>query len=182
MNPKTSTCGFTLLELMVALVVMAVAIGMGIPAYKSMIANSQASAASNDLMMMAQSARAQAMRTRSRVVMCPTRDGQRCAGSDWSNAISGIDENRNDTLDAGETILRRVETSSAISARAISETPLIFLPDGTARMGRSTNDGIDDPDAILICSNSGSAPSRWIRVGFSSAQTEVVRGSADDCQ
>lgn len=181
MTPKTSR-GFTLLELMIALAVMAVALGMGIPAYRGMVANSQASAAANDLMMMAHGARAQAMRTRSRVIVCPTRNGQTCAGSDWSRAISGIDANRNDTIDSGETILRRVSIPRTVTAEAVSNTPLIFLPDGTARMGSSSNDGISDPDAILVCTGNSSTPSRWIRVGFSSAQTKVIRGDADDCQ
>lgn len=173
--------GFTLLELLIALAVMALVLGMGVPAYKNMIANSQSTAAANDLMMMAQNARAQALRTRTRVVMCPSVDGQRCSGSDWSNAISGLDANRNDTIDGNETILRRVSLPQGIIVEAISETPLIFMPDGTARMGSSGDDGIDDPDAILVCTQNSSTAARWIRVGFSSAQTQVLRGSPDDC-
>lgn len=182
MTPAHRSRGFTLLELLVTLAVMAVALGMGIPAYKNMVSNSQATAAANDLMMMAQAARAQAMRTRVRVVMCPTRDGARCSGNDWSRAISGLDANRNDTIDSNETVLRRVELARNVRVRAVGTLPLIFLPDGTARMGQASNDGINNPDAILICTTNSDEPGRWVRVGFSSAQTEIVRGTTDDCR
>lgn len=173
--------GFTLLELMITVAVMAIALGVGVPAYQQLLANSHMAAASNDLLVMMQNARAQAMRTRNRVVVCPTTNGSTCGGSDWSRAISGVDANRNDTVDGSEQILRRVELGSKIVATNQADLPLIFLPDGTARMGQAADDGIVDPEAITLCVEGSDRPGRTVEVGFSGAQTQVSHGEAGSC-
>jgi type IV fimbrial biogenesis protein FimT len=174
--------GFTLLELMITLAVMAIALGMGVPTYQNMVARSQMSAAANDLIILVQNARGQAIRTRARVVVCPSTDGNSCGGSDWSQAISGVDENRDGTVDSSETVLRRASLGARIITSNKATLPLIFMPDGTARMGDASDDGIDDPDAIALCVDGHDDEARMIRVGFSSAQTGIVNAQGSTCQ
>ena len=178
---RTQTRGFTLLELMITVAVMSIALGIGVPSYNRMMATSQMAAASNDLLVLMQNARAQAMRTRNRVIVCPSTNGTTCSGSNWTNAISGLDANRNNTIDSTEQVFRRVRLSPKVAATNNADLPLIFLPDGTTRMGDATDDGIEDPEAITICVEGMGVPSRTLEVGFSSAQTQIVIGAEGDC-
>ncbi len=67
--------GFTLIELLVLMMVLAVTLGLGVPAFNSMTANSRMSTAANDLVSSLHAARSEAL-TRSRSVT-------HCASSDW---------------------------------------------------------------------------------------------------
>ena len=173
--------GFTLIELLVAVFVMSIAIGFTIPAFKKILDKSHTTSASNDILMVMHHARAQALRTRTPVVVCPTINGESCSGSNWSKTISGLDKNRDGNLNGSETILKYVQLSDRIKTSTLGEERIIFLPDGTARMGDMSDEGIDDPDAIAVCAIHSKDFANVIRVGFSSAQTEIVKGDSDLC-
>lgn len=75
--------GFTLIELLVLMMVLAVTLGMGVPAFTAMVANSRMSAAANDIVNSLHAARAEAT-TRSRSVTL-------CASSNWNAQQPGCD-------------------------------------------------------------------------------------------
>jgi len=85
--------GFTLLELMVAVAVLAILLGLGVPAYNDTIRNNQISASSADLIAALSLARNEAMKRGQRVSVCaaanpndPDANPDACAaGTDWSN-------------------------------------------------------------------------------------------------
>ena len=80
--------GFTLLELMAAVAVLAILLGLGVPAYTDTIRNNQLSAASTDLVAAFSLARNEAMKRGVRVSVCAAAnvDADACAGgTDWSN-------------------------------------------------------------------------------------------------
>ena len=77
--------GFTLLELMLVLVLAGIILGLGIPAMGNFIRNSRVTAAANDVMVAMHFARSEAIKRRSRVVVCSSADAMatapQCAAS-----------------------------------------------------------------------------------------------------
>ena len=64
--------GFTLIELMVTLLVAAIVLGVGIPAFSQFIATNQMAAAVNDVTSSLHLARTEAVKRRANVTICPS--------------------------------------------------------------------------------------------------------------
>lgn len=86
---KTTQAGFTLVELLIALAVAAILLGIGIPSFSSAIKNSQVSSDYNELVQSLYIARSEAVKTSSLVAVCPkyTIDSTECGTGlhDWKN-------------------------------------------------------------------------------------------------
>lgn len=78
--------GFTLVELMVALAVLAILLTIGIPGFQSVFAQNRATSSANQILASLQFARSEAIRLGEQVDLCPSTDGEGCTGgSDWSD-------------------------------------------------------------------------------------------------
>lgn len=78
--------GFTLIELMVTIAILAVLLGVGVPSFRSMIESSRLSAVSNDLLTGLQFARSEAIKRGILVVLCSTNDQDSCSTNPkWSS-------------------------------------------------------------------------------------------------
>jgi len=106
--------GFTLIELMVTIGIIAVLAGLAAPSFREMVANnrlkSHISALQTSLMM----ARNEAINRKSRVVVCKSADQASCTTSgDWQQGwIVFIDSNDSASVDAGESVLQKVPALS----------------------------------------------------------------------
>lgn len=77
--------GVTLIELLVALAVMAVLTSLAAPAFHRLSRHTALGVAQNDLLAGLRTARTDAVESDTRTVMCPSRDGRHCrAGIRWS--------------------------------------------------------------------------------------------------
>jgi len=82
---KLNACGFTLIELMVGVAVLAIALGAGVPSMSEFIKNSRLAAQTNDLLASLHLARTEAIKRNARVTLCRSADATTCAppGTGW---------------------------------------------------------------------------------------------------
>jgi type IV fimbrial biogenesis protein FimT len=165
--------GFSLIELMVIVSVLALLLGLGIPAFNDMVRNSRMSTAVNDLVTSLHAARGEAITRRATVILCPaTAAGTDCAAD--GNLSAGwlvfVDSNGDGSLDAAEPVVQRHGAIDSGPALDLSVSPvsragrIAFSNAGTLRVAESTTD-------IQFCdvrgdrdTGSGVAAGRWIRV------------------
>ena len=106
--------GFTLIELMVTLVVVAVLVTIGAPAFTTFIANQRLSTQANDLISDLVFARSEAVKRSSAVTICKTADPNAASptcdatvADRWTaGRLIFLDNNNDGQHDAGEQIMR----------------------------------------------------------------------------
>jgi len=118
---KAKQTGFTLIELMFTIVVLAVLLGIGVPNFRDFIRNSRISGATNDIITDFNLARSEAVKRRVPVTLCKSQNGTTCdadAAAAFNRWIVFVDDanpaaasaaDGNGAVDAGEQILRRRE-------------------------------------------------------------------------
>jgi type IV fimbrial biogenesis protein FimT len=170
--------GFTIIELMFTVVVLAVLLAIGIPNFRDFIRNSHMTAAANDLLSDINLTRSESVKRRVPVTLCRSTDGASCAtGSGnfarWivfvddadASATNGADGNG--VVDTGEAVLRDRSIDQNINASANGNLA-VFRPSGfpnAAIAGTVTR--------VLFCDDRGSS----ISAGGLTAARGVVIGS-----
>lgn len=140
-TPHTRVTGFTLMELMVTLAVLAVILGLAVPSFANLVRRNRLIAAANELVAAAQLARIEAVRRNRPVTLCPSTDGALCGGTDWRRLIIFADANRNRARDvATDELIRDVSVDGVglvfvASASLASTHRLWFGADGFVRLG-----------------------------------------------
>ena len=76
--------GFTLFELMIGIMILALLMGLAIPSFKQYTANTRTSAAANGLITAFAIARSEALRRSLPVSVCASSDHQTCNTTDWT--------------------------------------------------------------------------------------------------
>ncbi len=110
MTLARSNQGFTLVELMLTVVILAVVIGIALPSFQTMVVNNRIISQINEAMSLISYARSEASkRPDARVTLCPSSDGSSCSGAAaWESGwIALLDVDGDQTLDAddGDRIL-----------------------------------------------------------------------------
>lgn len=99
--------GFSLIELMIVILIIAVLAGMAVPAFGRLIESQRLTGTVNDFLASIQLARSEAIKRGRRVDLVP-------AGTGWTDGwVVLIDENDNQAIDPGETIVHRREPAAA---------------------------------------------------------------------
>ncbi len=106
---KPYESGFTLIELMVTLSVLVVLMALAVPSFQSMMASSNVTTTTNDLMATLAQARSNAVRRGARVTVCKSANGTQCTTSgDWEQGwIMFNDDDHSGAsanVDSGETV------------------------------------------------------------------------------
>jgi type IV fimbrial biogenesis protein FimT len=120
--------GFTLLELMVAITVLGILLGLAIPSFRETIESNRIVAQNNEFVGSLHYARSEAIKRSDTVSLCPSTNGTSCATStNWSTGwIIFTDLNANGALNSGiDTLLQaRPATTDNIT---IGSTTFSFL-------------------------------------------------------
>jgi type IV fimbrial biogenesis protein FimT len=82
---RKTNAGFTLIELLMTIVIASIVVTLAVPAFTDTIRNNRLTAQSNDLVTAINLARAEAVKRRSDVTVCPSTDQSTCAASAWQD-------------------------------------------------------------------------------------------------
>jgi type IV fimbrial biogenesis protein FimT len=112
---RRATAGFTLVEMMVVIIIMALLLAWALPSYKNLITTYRMSDELSQLQTDVELARSSAVRTGSNVTICPanvasssTSSTPACNGAnEWNTGWIVFTDNADDqTVDPGDTVLR----------------------------------------------------------------------------
>ena len=100
--------GFTLLELLVAISIVAILVAAAAPSMRSTLMNSAVKGHHRSMESALNFARGEAVSRADRVVICNSQDGDNCSGNtDWTDGwLIFVDEDNNGIFGAGDNVLR----------------------------------------------------------------------------
>ena len=133
---KSAAKGFTLLELLVTLTVLAIALGIGFPTLASVIERTRVTNTYHLLTASLMSARTAAITRAEPITVCPSRDGRHCRDDQvWEDGwIIFADPVRAGEPADAAAVLRRIDAlGGQVSVRSTSGRPRVrYLPSGHA--------------------------------------------------
>lgn len=127
------TRGFTLVELMTVIAILAVLIAIAFPSFQGSMRSNRVATASNQMSALVSYARSEAIRSKSLVQLCTSIDGSSCGG-DWNDGwMVWVDRNDSGVLNPDE-VLRYVEApQNIVVAESASQTTVNFDARGRVR-------------------------------------------------
>ena len=135
--------GFTLVELLISIVLLAILLALAVPSFQSFVKNNRVTAQTNGLVSAIQMARSEALKRGTNSVICASDDGETCTGNGtwasgwivWSDFNPDDDVPDIDSTPCGEDEDCILLVSDGLSGgnTLISGNKLIrFLPNGLA--------------------------------------------------
>lgn len=149
--------GFTLYELMITVMVVAIILSLGIPNLRSFTLNSRITGTANDLHAAFMMARTEAAHAKTNVTICASADpmGAANCGGTWDQGyVVFIDDDADRVRDAGEAILRsHPPTDTGVMLRiANAATYFMYAPSGLGRLDTGGNAALSQ---VVICDERG---------------------------
>lgn len=157
-NQKAGVRGFTLVELLVTLSVLAILLAVAVPSFQGTIASSQLTSRTNELVSALNLARSEAIRRGARVTLCKSSSGTACTNSgNWEQGwIAFVDTTRSSTsasVDSGETVLSVQQATSGTTLIKGSTNVANYVSFGADGRPR-TLAGAFTSGKLLTCSTS----------------------------
>lgn len=166
--------GFTIIELMIAMVVLALLLAAAAPMFNNLIKNNRMISEVYALRATFNNARSEAMARRTDVTVCRSNDGSTCtahtpAGS-WSEGyIAFSDDDSDGALDPNEVFFSKVVDEDTLTMKLIpaATVAIEFSGQGFARGSAGT---------LVVCDDRGQTEARGViiaQVGTVSAATDT---------
>ena len=169
--------GFTMVELMITLAVAAIMLALSVPSLKRITHNNLLVTSSNDLSASLSHARAEALKARRNVRICPTSNNTSCStSSQWADGwLMFVDLDGNSLPQASELIELGAALDGRVSLTASTafQQWIQFRPSGAA-IGSAGNSG-----SFSVCS--GDYPEISRLVGISAVGRVTTKKDANLC-
>jgi type IV fimbrial biogenesis protein FimT len=150
--------GFTLIEGMVTLSVIAVLLSTGVPSFSAMIKNNRLTSENHALRAVLATARFEAKAQRATVTVCRSTNAVDCSVGDWADGyIAFIDLDEDGHVDSGEQLLERHTRDNQGVAVSYSQVADILQFDSS---GYAT----DSNGTFTFCDNRGATEARGLVV------------------
>ncbi len=159
-NRMRRSRGFTLIELMVTIAVLAIALAVTVPSFREFVRRNHLAAATNNVASALALARSEAVKRATRVTVAPSSNWT----SGWQVFVDDPVTGTVGVYDAGETLLRVYEpsgsSSAAISLDDSSGGYVSYLPTGVSDVNGSAGSGdfevcIEGTSRVISIINTG---------------------------
>ena len=170
----TKNSGFTLIELMVTMSVVAVLLSAGVPSFSAMIKNNRMVTENYALRTVLGAARSEAQTQRTAVTVCRSANGIDCSTGDWgAGYMAFIDLDDDEQLDADEQLLQsRVQDAQGVVVRYSQAADILtFNSSGTAVGSNGT---------FTFCDDRGAVEARGLIVSAVGAVRAAMASDAED--
>ncbi|MEO1247982.1 MAG: GspH/FimT family pseudopilin [Pseudomonadota bacterium] len=151
--------GFSAIELLTVLLVAGIVLSLSVPSFGKALARSRQSAEINALFHALYLARKESIRRKTRVSLCPSRDGSACApGRDWSRGwilFENTDRDEPPVNDPGEPVILVHSGGQHVRIEANRHG---FTSRGTRK--RATN------GTLVFCDVAGRIPARALVISY----------------
>jgi type IV fimbrial biogenesis protein FimT len=139
--------GFSLIELIVTLAVMAIVTSIAAPSFAMLVKTSRLSSSRDQVLMLMHHARTHAISLRQDVIFCAGSSSAGCTSQWRDGAVVFVDRNRNRRMDGTEQLLAALSPDELSEARISGNRPLTRF-DALGRAG-GTN------QTIRVCIDQG---------------------------
>lgn len=159
--------GFTLIELMIVIALVALIASYGIPQFNTMMQNGRISTQVNELQGLMQLARSEAVTSRVTTRICASTDQATCNTNSWEQGMIVFrDVDDNGSAAAAELVRVMPAVTNGNTIRGVNGA-LSFSTDGTLTAGAM----------LRICDTRGANSSRQVRLN-TAGQSRISKGNA----
>lgn len=167
--PSVRQAGFSLIELMVVIAIVAILAALALPTFQQSIRANRVTTGTNEMIASLSLARSEAIRNKGGGAVCPSTNGTACGGG-WSDGwLVWADVNGNRTLDAGETVLRYRQGLNGLN---VTNSGGAVGFDARGRRQTATNQSL-----VLKPSECGSQPLQRTLTINASGQVNMTQGT-----